>query len=380
MPVGVPLGVMAFGLGLSHAEPWEAGFHYQADLLGVVSGGSAHRARYVGEFGLVLDGDLDQAFGWHGATVHVDILHNAGDQPNEDAGTLQGIDSIEVSDAGLRLYEAWIQQDFGGLSVLAGIYDLNDEFSVTDSAGLLVASPFGIATDFAATGAAGPSLFPSTALALRLNYDVEGAGYVRVAAFNANAGTWGDKGGLDVSFDDGALLIGEAGVDVGLRIAGGYWRYAQRQDDIRAGAGRPRVSQGGYVLTEAPLGDQTGRFATRLFARVSISDGNTTDFVGGWQAGALVTGVLAGRPESAFSLGINQALLSDGGRANLRDAGIDPAHAETTLEVTYSDKILDHLALQPDLQVILTPGGDRDAKPAVVAGLRLTFDYAVLGN
>ena len=100
------------------------------------------------------------------------LLNNSSGMPNGDAGTAQGVDNIEVSRHRTRLFEAWVQQDFAGAaaSVRAGLYDLNGEFYANDSAGLLIAPAFGISSELAATGANGPSVFPSTALAMRLKW------------------------------------------------------------------------------------------------------------------------------------------------------------------------------------------------------------------
>jgi porin len=60
---------------------------------------------------------------------------------------------------------------------------------------------------------------------------------------------------------------------------------------------------------------------TTAFARLGVSDGDTTAFKGGWQAGVLVEHVFASRPDSAFSIGVNQAFLSRKYRDNALDAG-----------------------------------------------------------
>ena len=80
---------------------------------------------------------------------------------------------------------------------------------------------------------------------------------------------------------------------------------------------------------------------------------------------------MVSRPESAFSFGLHRGVLSPKARANARDLGINPAGGEEGLEVTYSDT-LGRFTIQPDLQVIRSPGGDRDADAVVVATLRVS--------
>jgi porin len=179
--------------------------------------------------------------------------------------------------------------------------------------------------------------------------------------------------------DHGALVIGEAGIGEATRMAVGAWRYTEKEDDVRArlANGEPvrSTAQGAYVLAEHRLidGADEGR-STDLFLRAGVSDGDTTDFRGGWQAGVLVSRVFASRPDSAFSIGVEQGLLSAKGRANLRDEGVRAAKAESSVEITYSDRILPRVTLQPDLQLIRHPGGDKGRETAVVGALRVTVD------
>jgi len=354
---------------------------YTADLTGVVDGGLAQRGRLLDNLEIGADLDLDKAFGWTGATAHMLLLNNSGGMPNEDAGTAQGIDNIEVSRHRTRLFEAWVQQDFAGAaaSVRAGLYDLNSEFYANDSAGLLIAPAFGIGSELAATGANGPSIFPSTALAVRLKWSPREDLYVQAAALNASAGVLGDPDGIDTSFHDGALLIAEAGWSNTGKIAVGAWRYSRQQDDIRetdlAGAPVHRDAQGFYLLAEHPIaGSPDGPRRATAFARLGVSDGDTTDFSGGWQAGILVEQVFAGRPESALSFGMNQAFFSDKARANVRDGGGSLKRAETAFELTYADTF-GPVTVQPDLQYVIDPAGDTAIGHAVIAALRISFAF-----
>lgn len=357
---------------------WTVEAAYTADLIGPVAGGLSQEAEALDNLDLIADLDLGKAVGWDGATLHGYLLANNGGIPNDHAGTLQGIDNIEVARQGVRLYELWLQAPLGErTTVLAGLYDLNSEFYANDSAGLLINPSFGIGSELAATGPNGPSIFPSTALAVRLNHEWEG-GYVRGAVLNAHAGVPGDPDGVHLDFDAGALAIAEAGLTGNLRLSVGVWRYTDEQDDIRdvTPGGDPvqRTAQGLYVSGERVLaGDEDSQQVTGFF-RAGISDGDTSPFKGGWQAGVLVERVFAGRPDSAFSVGVQQGYLSSKMRANMAGGGIDVSRAETGFEVTYSDRLTDRVTLQPDLQVILDPGGESGADPVVMLGLRLTVD------
>ncbi len=358
---------------------WSLEASYTADLAGPIAGGATRRGAVLDNLDLIADLDLGEVFGWSGATLHGYILSNQGGAPNDFAGTLQGVDNIEVGRQGVRLYELWIDAPLGERgSLLAGLYDLNSEFYANDAAGLLVAPPFGIGSELAATGVNGPSIFPSTALSVRFNYDFD-SGYLRAAVLNARAGVPGDPGGVDLALKDGALLIAEAGRgDDSGKIALGVWRYSRDQDDIRdlAPGGGPvkRVAQGGYLLVERVLGGDDDARQTTGFVRLGLSDGRTSPFRGGWQAGVLIERVFEGRPDSALSVGVQRGVLSSRMKDLMSVGGVDAAAAESGFEITYSDRLTDRISIQPDLQVVFDPGGDRAAETVVVAGVRLTIE------
>lgn len=385
--LGGVLGVSLSGVGLAAQaqtaqgdSAWTHEITYTADVAGPVRGGAVHAGRFLDNLDVIVDGDLDKLVGWRGATVHGYLLNNSGGAPNDQAGTLQGVDNIEVGRPRARLYEFWVETKFAGDrgSVLAGLYDLNSEFYSTEASGLLLAPPFGIGSELASTGPNGPSIFPSTALAVRARIDGGRGAYVQAAVLNAHAGTLGDPEGPSTTFDNGALMVGEAGIGDSWRLAAGGWWYTRRQSDLRDLDlnGDPALSaaRGGYVLAEYPFvdGGETGR-SVRGFARFGLSDGDTTPFRSGWQAGILVEKVFASRPDSAFSVGVEQGVLSSKQRDNTRDAGTAPARAESSIEITYSDKVAPRLTLQPDLQVIRRAGGDQDARDVVVLALRMTI-------
>ncbi|RJF91496.1 porin [Sphingomonas cavernae] len=375
-----PLSLLLCSAPAMAGDAVEFDVTYIADLMSVSGNGDGARLSYLDNLDLTATADLDALLDWNGGTAHVHVLNNLGGTPNDRAATLQGVDNIEVGHQRLRVLEAWIEHALGSrTTVRTGLYDLNSEFYANDAAGLLIAPAFGVGSEIAATGPNGPSIFPSTALALRVDQRLGEQGFVRAAVLNASARTLGDPDGVDLSFDNGVLLIGETGISARGKIAAGAWTYSRRYDDIRAinAAGDPvrRRAHGAYIVAEYPLDNPDDVFAMSAFVRAGVSDGRTTPFRGGWQAGLLVAHLFANRPDSAFSIGANQAYLSHGFRRNLRDEGIDAADAETAFEVTYSDRIANFLTLQPDLQLILDPGGDRGRQAAIVSALRMIVAF-----
>lgn len=376
----VMMGQSASAQTVSGQGAWSHEVTYTADVTGVVRGGAVRAGKALDNLDVILDGDLERLVGWRGASIHAYLLNNSGGAPNDVAGTLQGVDNIEVGRPRARLYELWIKTSFadGRGSTLIGLYDLNSEFYSTEASGLLLAPPFGIGSELASTGPNGPSIFPSTALAIRVRLEGEAGRYIQAAALNAHGGTLGDPDGPSTNLDSGAILIAETGIGASWRLAAGAWVYTDRQPDLRDlnlnGAPLVSKARGGYLLAEYPFidGGEAGR-SVRGFVRIGLSDGDTTPFKSGFQAGVLVEKVFASRPDSAFSVGVQRAVLSSKQRANMRDEWLTPDDAESGLEFTYSDKITPRLTLQPDLQVIRRAGGERDARNVVIAALRVTI-------
>lgn len=359
------------------AGPLSIDIAYKGDVVGVAAG-DARGVRYLDNIDLLASLDLDRAVGWRGGTAFAGLLNNLGGRPNDIAGTLQGVDNIEVAAPDLLLYQAWVQQSFAGdrLSVLVGKYDLNSEFYTTDAASHLIAPAFGIGSELAATGPNGPSIFPRTDLAIRLRAGDE-RHYAQAVAIRAPRGTTDDGGRRSM------LFVAEAGRRGIVSLTIGGWAYSRRQPRIippgvTTGPGEA-ASHGVYASVETDLAgrpEQPGYW--RAFARAGWSDGRTTPFAGGFQLGVTGQGIVPARPDSQLSIGVASADLSTPYR-RANPAG-EPAlgGSEGMIELTYSDRVLPFLTLQPDVQYVRRPGGLRDADDAVVLGLRAIVAWKAL--
>ena len=202
--------------------------------------------------------------------------------------------------------------------------------------------------------------------------------YAQAVVINAKAGTLGDAGGIDLSGREGVLFVGEGGWAEGNgKIAAGAWQYSKKQPEVvppgLTETGRDVPSRGIYAVLEHDLlGTPGGPGNMTGFLRIGFSDGKTTPFSAGWQAGVLVTHVLESRPASAFSLGAASAILSD----HYRVGAPSLLNAETVIEATYSDEIVPGVAIQPDVQYIVNTGADRSIEDALVLGLRLIVAWS----
>ena len=55
--------------------------------------------------------------------------------------------------------------------------------------------------------------------------------------------------------------------------------------------------------------------------------------------------------------------------------GTRPFDSEMVIEATYKAQLTPWWTLQPDLQIIVTPGGERNCANAIVVGLRTAVSF-----
>ncbi|MGZ8308186.1 MAG: carbohydrate porin [Allosphingosinicella sp.] len=350
---------------------------YIADLIGIVSGGVDRGARYLDNLEIAAEADLDEIAGWRGGRIGLRLLSNQGGNPNDLAGTLQGVDNVEVADHRIKLFELWLAQSFAGgrVDLRLGLFDLNDEFYASVASEDLLAPSFGIGPELGATGPSGPSIFPSSSLTARLLVRPADDLYVQASILNAQAGVVGDPGGIDLAFDQGLLAIGEAGWTGRGKLALGVWSYTESVPVVPPAPPARDAASGVYLLAEQPISATDAARQVEIFFRGGVAHGDTTPFRASWQAGFRVGGLIPGRPLGRLSFGIHQARLTTRFRGAGTPGGGERSAAETGFELTYVDRLAPFLTVQPDLQYVLRPAGRRDIDAALVVGLRLIFAW-----
>ena len=359
-------GLAAAAPGAALADPPELHATFNLDLVAVEGAAPVELDK------LIVRADADLAPGLH---VHASLLNSSGGEANARAGTLQGVDNIEVLRPRVRLFDAWVEKDLGrGANVRAGMQDYNEEFYATDSTDLLLSPTFGIGAEAGASGVNGPSIYPSSALAVRLKLQPSSSTYALVGVFNAKAGSLGDPDGIDTRFRQGVLAAGEVGWTGHGRIALGGWRYSRRQALIPPGPDpdATAVSQGAYLLVEEPIG--AAKSPLTAFLRAGVAEARSLPISGALEAGLHLAPATPGRLHSELAVALAVARATARVRANVVTNGGRPADVETLVEITYSDRVAPHLHLQPDLQLIRNAGARRGRGEAVFT-LRLTVDY-----
>lgn len=379
------------------------------DLMRVPRGGVArgNDALYDVDLQLQLDGN---ALGWRGGYVFLYVLGNGGTDPSRHVGDFQGVDNIAAPTT-WKIFELWAEQHFlrNKASALFGLYNLNSEFDVIGSSQIFLNSSFGIGPDFSQSGLNGPSIFPTTSLALRLKAVLGSRVRVEAAVLDGVPGDPSDPYGthLDLRASDGLLLSGEVAyfVPVGgssgatraarrerafhagsvgreeqpvydAKIALGTWGYTRTFPTLDPGAGSPTAhSYGAYLLGEAHIVHQQG--AGRglwAFGRIGLASAAVNQvgtYVGGglsWQ------GPWRTRTQDEAGIAVAAARNGTPYMDAERTAGTPSDRWEVAIEASYRMQALAWLAVHPDVQYVIHPGMAPNLRSALLMGLRMAIE------
>jgi porin len=283
--------------------------------------------------------------------------------------------------------------------LLVGRYDLNTEFYRLASADLFLNSSFGIGPEFATSGFAGPSIFPNTALGVRIGTKPSTNSVVRVAVLDA--APLDKQDGSPDPFDtrNGALVAAEAAlltrstpananqhIRIGRRadhlpyddkIAVGAWYYTSRFAQAAATLPRTKGEAGAYIVTDRTLWKDSGNPDRRLTAFLQAgADLAPAERFGSYVgAGIVASGILVARPSDELGLAVAVARNS-GSYVTARNLlGVPADHSETSFELTYLAQIASRIAFQPDIQYVIHPNTDPSLRNATVLQLRFAVTY-----
>ncbi|MCE2992960.1 MAG: carbohydrate porin [Candidatus Jidaibacter sp.] len=352
----------------------DVGLVYTADAMSNVSGGLKRRGALLDNTDLTFKLDGDKAYNLKGSTVFLYILNNNKGNPNKYVGSIQGVNNIEVDKSTAKVLEAWLEQNFmdDAISIKAGLYNLNSEFYVNESAALFLNSTYGIGTEFAQSGVNGPSIFPTTSLAARLKLQPTKKTYMQVAVLDGVPGDPNNPKGTHILLKkkDGVLLVGEAGYDFDVvKLGLGGWHYTEKADDVFIENAKHR-NAGMYAIAEK-------EFSKRLsgFARVGFADKNVNQTEYAWAAGINLKDLIKARPDGIFGLAASGAINSKKYKNSQIAAGNMVDSAETQFELTYSDNLMQWLTIQPDVQYTMNPGTDGVTKNSWLIGIRAKVNF-----
>jgi porin len=389
------------------ARGLKPGLVYDGAAFANLRGGVRPGSTYTSNMNLQLNIDAAALLGWTDTIGYIDALWLHGGLPSNFVGDAQGVSNISAPND-TEIYEAWVQKNFleNHVSVLAGLYDLNSEFYRSQSAGLFLNSSFGIGPEFSQSGMNGPSIFPNTSVGMRVALKSAEGMVFRTAVLdgapvdrpNGSHGVFERGDGAlivsEVAFLDrpqlqarptsGRLRIGRQAMlgQYDSKVAIGGWYYTATFNDLSETQpdGQPvrhRGSGGFYVLTDQVLYKNPNQPGRRLtgFVQAGVGDSRVDRFGAYLGTGLTAVGVFERRPDD--EVGLSLAYARNGSHymsaQNMQDMPV--TNAEKTIELTYLIQLNTWLALQPDLQYVITPNTTRAIPNALAFQLRVEVSF-----
>jgi porin len=366
----VALSVPSAAQGWSPVEGMTLELAGTVDALAHVHGGRDRGTTglYSADAMVSLDGKALGA--WRGLGAFFHGIRLGGDAPTERVGDIQGVSNIEGPE-GWVLYEAWVEQMAldGRLSVLAGLYGVDSEFDVIQSASLFMHSSHGTGPDFSQIGRNGPSIFPDTRLGIRVRALTSSATSMQMAVLHEDPGSivvvegsWfkvdrrqrvepdAEIGGQSVR----RRLASRMGtVPLAARIAVGAWTATD---------GAPG-NRGAWVLAERRIPTrQTGAVFVRMGVAERSSDARSNRVQAYTGAGIVHPAPIPGRNMDTIGLGL--AIAHENSRQR-----------ETAIEAAYRVFVSPRLSVQADIQWVKNPLDADAVSAALLLGLRFLASW-----
>ena len=365
----------------------ELGAAYFSDAFANLQGGIARGATYQARLGVLLDVDLDKLVGWRGAIFHASVhqIHGVPVTPAK-VDALNAVTGLEAN-PNTRLNNLWIEQELGdAFNLRLGQFTAAQEFLISDAGSLFINSTFGWPTAAAQNLPSGGPAYPIATPGARLRLGAKSKTTLLLGIFNGDPAGPGDgdpqrrdaRGLNSLRISGPPFLIAELQrgfggdlTDPATMLRVGAWSYlgrvmAQRfsANDLPlggSGADEPAERSGNYQLY-AIIDQRLVRSASRTlmgFVRVTFSPSDRNLVDASLDAGLTLKGPLTERSDDSLGLAFSYTHLSRGPdqRTGARAPPFGAREAEALLEFTYHAQLSASWYVQPDVQLIIHPGG-----------------------
>lgn len=363
--------------------------------------------------------DLEKAIGLPGGTFKNTWFWLYGRNPSGFVGDVNAVSGISGNPA-LRCYELWYEQNLNlsgvadAVSLRGGLMGLDAEFCIPEPALLFVNGTFAfpalMTQNLVNSGPQYPMATPGVRLALHPFSWLRLRGAITQAnpfsqAENLHNFNWnfGPAGGL-LSMNEAEVAWGEATVSRVLpgKAKGGFWIqngpsptlpeqwsfgppssvayctgfYGLVQQTLYRPEenGRSAVGKKAMLATKEAV-DDVPKKGLESYLRVGFSPQPASPLSFYTDAGLVYTGLLPARPEDKIGVDFCYGEVSQSYRSLGNSQGIPGPSFESVVEFTYLIRLSPCIALQPDIQYVLHPGGSRQYGNALVAGFRAIVDF-----
>jgi porin len=357
-------------------------------------------------FGLDLLFDTDRLWGWPGGEFRIGFANNSGTSLSANyVGNSFPVQLADVASANGRLtYLSYTQSMLDDeLSIRVGRLTLNsvygEEFLGSQYAKAFTSVAFDLVPLGIFLNAPGAFGYPLATWGARVKIEPVDQWYAMVGCYDGDPSLKdGDKHGVDFSLRGPAFVIGEIGLrhNYGKFAAGlpgnlKFGAYFDGGNSEEFGAVMPRMPArtvdgryGFYILGDQALlrwGDADEKRHLGVFAAfVAAPDERVNQLPYFLDTGVVAYGFLRSRPRDYAGFAIAYGSYSgDLRRAEAVESLTDPSVGiqtfEMTLEWTYGCNVRPGLLVQPDIQYIINPDGNRAIPNALVIGTNIVINF-----
>ena len=355
---------------------------YSASLLGNPVGGIRKGIKYAGLLDVYLDFDLEKLLAIRDTKLVVSGAWAFGE--NLSGGDIGNYFTVSNDYNGkvVKLYQFYIETGLckDKLTVALGRMGIGDDFATADVFYLYVNSA--VDTNPISLQYNIPAFLsnPDAALGARISLKPLDEFYLAAGVYNAAPVSGGNSGvsiKTDFMFGDGVILISEAGYTPGRKegsagLPGEYKIGAYYDtgdfDKLSDDENKRNGNYGFYMIADQMVyrepGDG-GQGMTLWAASTFAPEEGINLFPLFLSGGFSYEGLLPGRNNDTAGFGFAYGKVS-------RD--LDNGDYEIGIEGTYIYQVTPWLGLQPDVQLIVHPGGDAGIPDALVAGMQISVD------
>lgn len=355
---------------------------YSAAILGNPVGGMRKGVKYAGLLNVYLDFDLEKLLKISGTKFVVSGSWAFGENLSaDDIGNFFTVSS-DFNGKSLSLYQLFIETNLWGdkVTVALGRMGIGDNFGTAEVFGIYVSDAFNqhpISLNYDI-----PAYLsnPDAALGSRLWIRPADDFYIAAGVYNADPDAGRDSDvsvNVDFTFGDGVILISEAGYTPG-RSEGstglpGEYKFGAYYDtgefdELSDEEKNREGNYGFYIVTDQMVYREPGEGSQglTLWAAATYAPEEKINLFPLFLSGGFVyEGVFPGRDDDIAGFGFAYGRLS-------RD--LEEKDFEIGLEGTYIFQVTPWLGLQPDVQLIVHPGGSGSIPDALVAGMQLSVN------
>jgi porin len=396
---------------------------YTGEVFGNPIGGTKQGVAYEGLLDLELTLDFKKMADWDGS-FHVSSYYPMGTGITEaDTHDLLGVSNIDAYDT-LHLFELWYEQKLldDKVALRVGQMGADTEFFISTNSANFLNSTYGWPAILGSNAPTPNYAYGAPGVRLRLDPEEHWTFMAGVYAGNpapdrlgdpnpnrAPDGDYNNSGtGFYINGSQGLFNIDEAqyklnqekgakGLPGTYKIGG--WLHTDTFSDKRyddngvplaspESDGHPRAVDGNhgfYVVADQTIwqdkSDANKPKDIDLFFRGGTALGDRSVFNYYCDGGIIFNGLTPGRSNDLFGLATAYGNIGSGAQGFVEDensldnANLPVPDFEENIELTYYAQMTSWLSVQPDLQVIIHPGGSSAIQNAVLIGCRTVISF-----